>query len=148
MKIVLGADHGGYLLKDYIREQLEAAGHQVCDLGVHDPSSVDYPDQAAKVCKAYLSGDYDCGLLFCGTGIGISIAANKIAGIRAAHVADAFSARMAREHNNANILCLGGRTLGTELAWSIVEAYLSAKFAAGRHQRRIDKITALEEQKE
>ncbi|MDO5016608.1 MAG: ribose 5-phosphate isomerase B [Eubacteriales bacterium] len=148
MKIVLGADHGGYLLKDYIREQLEAAGHEVTDLGVNDSTSVDYPDQAAKVCEAYLSGDYTCGLLFCGTGIGISIAANKIKGIRAAHVADAFSARMAREHNNANIICLGGRTLGTELAWSIVEAYLSAEFVGDRHQRRIDKITALEEQKE
>lgn len=144
MKIILGADHGAYELKNFIIEKLEEAGHEVTNMGVDDPTSVDYPDKAEEVCRELLSGDYDCGFLFCGTGIGISIAANKIDGIRAALVSDEFSARMAKIHNNANILCMGGRTIGPELAWSITQAYLNSEFEGGRHLRRVDKIMALE----
>lgn len=145
MKIILGADHGGFELKNYIREQLQTQGYETLDLGVNDGTSVDYPDKAAEVCRALLAGEGDLGLLFCGTGIGMSLAANKFPGIRAAHVSDVYSAGKAREHNNANVLCLGGRTLGPELAWAIVQAFLTGEFAGGRHQRRVDKIMALEQ---
>lgn len=144
MRIALGSDHGGYGLKEAIKEMLKEKGIDFEDFGTYSTDSVDYPDFAEKVAGAVVSGNYDQGILCCGTGIGISIAANKMPGIRAALCGDCFSARMAREHNNANILCLGGRVVGTGLALQIVETWLKSEFQGGRHQRRIDKIAAIE----
>lgn len=142
--IYIGCDHGGFALKQeifkYIKEDL---GEEAEDLGCYDTSSVDYPDYAEKVCRKVVSENAK-GILICGTGIGISIAANKIAGIRCALCSEPFSAEMTRRHNNANVLAMGGRTVGTELAKSIVKAFLSAEFEGGRHQKRLDKISALE----
>lgn len=143
--IVIASDHGGVSLKSDLIQRLEAAGHVVKNLGVDEETSVDYPDIAETACKEILIDTVDCGILICGTGLGISIAANKINGIRAALCGDSFTARMAREHNNANVLVLGARVIGSELAWDIVTSYLSADFSGGRHQKRVDKITALEE---
>lgn len=145
MKIVLGADQGGVDLKNDLSKRLTEAGYEVTDLGLNEAVSIDYPDKAVEVCRTLLEQESDCGIIVCGTGIGVSIAANKVPGIRAAHCSDCFSARMAREHNDANVITLGGRTLGTELAFEIVTAYLTASFAGGRHQRRVDKINALDE---
>ena len=139
MKIVLGSDHGGVELKDALVTYLQEKGHEVQDLGTHGTESVDYPDYAKKVAAVVLEESIP-GILVCGTGIGISIAANKVPGIRAALCSEEFSARMSRRHNNANILCLGGRTTGVELAKSIVDAYLEEDFEGGRHQRRVDLI--------
>lgn len=144
--IAIGSDHGGYELKEQLLQFLEENGYETEDCGTFSGESVDYPDIAEKVAKVVLTGEAQRGILVCGTGIGISIAANKINGIRAAHCTDPYSARMAREHNNANIIALGGRITGTELAIEILRAYLDAEFQGGRHQRRIDKITALETQ--
>ncbi len=144
--IAIGSDHGGYELKEQLLQFLEENGYETEDCGTFSGESVDYPDIAEKVAKVVLAGDAERGILVCGTGIGISIAANKIDGIRAAHCTDPYSARMAREHNNANIIALGGRITGTELAIEILRAYLDAEFQGGRHQRRVDKITALETQ--
>ena len=144
MRIVIGADQGGVELKKDLCERLIEAGHEVKNLGLDEAVSIDYPDKAVEVCRCLLDEKYDCGIIVCGTGIGVSIAANKVPGIRAAHLADCYSARMAREHNDANVITLGGRTLGTELAFAIVESYLQAEFAGGRHQRRVDKINALD----
>lgn len=146
MKIVLAADHGGYLLKNSLMEALAAEGHELINLGVDNPDSVDYPDQAAQLCAHVLQEGDDFGILCCGTGIGMSIAANKVPGIRCAHLADAYSAAKAREHNNANVIALGGRTLGPDLALDLVHAFMGASFAGGRHQRRLDKISALEKE--
>lgn len=145
--IYIGCDHGGFALKQeifkYIKEDLAL---EIEDLGCHDTSSVDYPDYAEKVCKKVVSENAQ-GILICGTGIGISIAANKINGIRCALCSEPFSAEMTRKHNNANVLAMGGRTTGPELAKSIVKAFLSTDFEGGRHQNRLDKITALENSK-
>lgn len=143
-KIVMGSDHGGYELKAYLAERLEASGYDVTDVGVRNQETADYPDVAEKICAKVLSGEADVGIALCGTGIGISIACNKIKGIRAALCADTYSARMAIEHNNANVLALGGRTMGPELAYDIVESYLTHEFSGGRHARRVDKISSLE----
>lgn len=144
MKIGIGCDHGGVNHKETIKEHLTAIGHEVIDYGTERDVPADYPDIAEKVSRAYLGGKFDRGILICGTGIGMSIAANKIDGIRAAHVTDTFSARMSREHNNAQIICLGERITGPGLAIDIVDAYLESEFAGGRHQRRVDKIMNLE----
>ncbi len=144
MKIGIGCDHGGVNHKEAIKEHLTAIGHEVIDYGTERDVPADYPDIAEKVSRAYLGGEFDRGILICGTGIGMSIAANKIDGIRAAHVTDTFSARMSREHNNAQIICLGERITGPGLAIDIVDAYLESEFAGGRHQRRVDKIMNLE----
>lgn len=144
MKIGIGCDHGGVNHKEAIKEHLTALGHEVIDYGTERDVPADYPDIAEKVSRAYLGGKFDRGILICGTGIGMSIAANKIDGIRAAHVTDTFSARMSREHNNAQIICLGERITGPGLAIDIVDAYLKSEFAGGRHQRRVDKIMNLE----
>lgn len=144
MKIGIGCDHGGVNHKEAIKEHLSALGHEVIDYGTERDVPADYPDIAEKVSRAYLGGEFDRGILICGTGIGMSIAANKIDGIRAAHVTDTFSARMSREHNNAQIICLGERITGPGLAIDIVDAYLESEFAGGRHQRRVDKIMNLE----
>ena len=144
--LALGSDHGGYELKEAIKAHLLTRGIEFRDFGTLDESSCDYPDIAAEVAKAVLNDpDIQNGLLFCGTGIGISIAANKIKGIRAACCSDTFSAKYTKLHNDANILCMGGRVVGHGLAIEIVDAYLDSEFEGGRHQRRIDKIHALEE---
>ena len=142
--IAIGSDHGGFELKNEIKKHLESRGFEVKDFGAYTKDSVDYPDIAEAVCKPVANGEFEFGVLVCGTGIGISIAANKIDGIRAALCADVYSAAMCRRHNNANILCLGGRVTGPELAFMIVDTYLREEFEGDRHQRRIDKITALE----
>ncbi|EYE89819.1 ribose 5-phosphate isomerase [Fervidicella metallireducens AeB] len=144
MKIALGCDHGGYNLKKVIMEHLEKKGIDYKDFGCYDTSSCDYPDYGLSVAEAVASGEFDCGIIVCGTGIGISIAANKVPGIRAAHVTDTFSARATKQHNNANIIALGERVTGPGLAIDIVDAYLSASFEGGRHQNRIDKISEIE----
>ena len=123
---------------------LEGQGHTVTDLGTHDNTSCDYPDFAAQVASAVSGGEADFGLLLCGTGVGMCMAANKVAGIRAAVVSDPFSARATRQHNDANVLCMGERVVGAGLAQEILAAWLDAEYEGGRHQRRIDKITALE----
>lgn len=145
MKIALGSDHGGYELKKLLAERLTAAGHVVNDLGCDSLAMVDYPVYAKKVAKAVTAGEAECGILICGTGIGMSIAANKIPGIRAALCADCFSARMAKEHNDANIITIGARTTGPELAWMIVESYLNSEFQHGIHEPRVKMLNALDE---
>ena len=141
MKIAIGADHGGFELKQMLVAKLSDLGHEVIDLGAYSAASVDYPDFADQVCGHVLDGRAQYGILVCGTGIGMSMAANKYRGIRAALCDTEYSARMSREHNNANILCLGDRVVGKGLAGSIVEVWLSTSFAGGRHQRRVDKFS-------
>ncbi len=140
MNIAIGSDHGGFELKQFLVEMLSAAGHEVHDLGCHSTASVDYPDFADKVCDQVLSGEAGYGILICGTAIGMSIAANRYGGIRAAVCHDEYTARMSREHNNANILCLGERVLGKGVAAAIVDVWLNTGFAGGRHQQRIAKF--------
>lgn len=141
MKIAIGADHGGYYYKSVIVEKLTADGHEVQDFGTHSENSCDYPEIAKPLAKAVAAGEFDRGILICGTGIGMSIAANKVPGARAALCSDTFSAHATREHNNSNILCLGERVIGIGLALDIVEVWLAANFSGdARHQRRIDMI--------
>jgi len=142
--LVIGSDHGGLTLKTSLTGYLKRRGFEVTDAGTYDDSSVDYPDFAQKVADSLIAGDAELGILVCGTGIGMSIAANKIPGIRAALVTDLFMARMAKEHNNANVLVLGGRILDEQKACDLVGAWLDARFEGGRHQIRLDKIAALE----
>ncbi len=137
MNVALGCDHGGLDLKREIAALLTSAGYEVNDVGCYTEASVDYPDFADKVCNAIQQGHSTRGILICGTGIGMSMAANRHCHIRAALCHEAFTARMSREHNDANVLCLGGRVLGVALALDIVRTWLSAEFAGGRHQRRI-----------
>ena len=144
MRIVIGADHAGYELKQQIARYLLAQGHQVQDLGTHGLKRVDYPDFAVLVARAVVAGEAERGILICGTGIGMSIAANKVRGARAAVCTDCYMARMAREHNDARILCLGGRVLGPGSALDVVEVFLRTDFVGGRHAQRVDKIGALE----
>jgi len=144
MKIAIGADHAGFALKEELKKLLAQAGESIQDLGTHAAEPTDYPDQARAVAEAVASGKADCGLLVCGTGIGMAIAANKIAGVRAAVCHDATTARLAREHNDANVLCLGARIVGPGVAEDAVRAWLGARFAGGRHERRVDKIRSLE----
>lgn len=142
--IAIGCDHGGLNLKGYIEKLLENMGLEFRDFGTYDSASCDYPDIAVKVCGSVTSGECEKGILICGTGIGMSIAANKIDGIRAAHLTDTYSARMSKEHNNANVICLGERITGCDLAAEIVKAYLGASFGGGRHENRVNKIMELE----
>lgn len=143
--IVIGSDHGGFELKNHIKGHLLERGISVKDFGVFTEDSVDYPDCAKPVCEAVQSGGGEVkGILCCGTGIGISIAANKFDGIRAALCSDVFSAKMSKEHNNANVICLGGRVTGRELAFMIVDTWLDAEFQGGRHAERIAKIHEIE----
>jgi ribose 5-phosphate isomerase B len=144
MRVALGADHAGVQLKDAVRSLLESKGIEVQDVGTSGESSVDYPDYAATVGQAVAGGQVELGILVCGTGLGMAIAANKIAGVRAAAVVDVESARLAREHNDANILALGARVTPADVALKIVDTFLGTPFAGGRHQRRLDKITAIE----
>ena len=144
MKIALGADHAGYPLKDHLSRWLRDAGHEMQDLGTHSSESVDYPDFAAAVARAVASGEAERGILVCGTGIGVAIAANKLDGIRAANCNDLFTARMARAHNDANVLTLGARVIGVGLAEHIVRAFLETEWEGERHRRRVEKIHDLE----
>lgn len=141
-KIALGADHGGFELKEAIKKYLTDSGHGVVDVGCNSTNSVDYPDYAEKVVQQILDGACPQGILVCGTGIGMSIAANRHRQIRAAVCHNAYTAEMSREHNDANILCLGARVLDPKLALEIVKIWLSTEFSGGRHQRRIEKISA------
>lgn len=142
--VALGADHGGFALKEAVRRHLEAQGVPVRDFGSFDGASCDYPDMAVPPCEAVLAGECRCALLFCGTGVGISIAANKLDGIRACCCSDVFSARFTRAHNDANALCLGGRVVGEGLACELADTFLSTPFEGGRHARRVEKLRALE----
>ena len=142
--IALAADHGGFSLKEEVRAWLDEQGIAYRDFGSYDGASCDYPDMAAPACEAVVSGECERALLFCGTGIGISIAANKVSGIRAACCSDYFSAKFTRMHNDANALCMGGRVIGPGLAIELADVFLHTEFEGGRHQRRIDKISALE----
>lgn len=142
--LAIGSDHGGFELKNHIIKHLEEKGIEYKDFGCYDEKSVDYPDIAQIVCNSINNGECERGILICGTGIGISIAANKIDGIRAAHCHDVYSAQMSKRHNNANVLCMGGRVIGSELAFMIVDNWLNAEFEGGRHAARIEKIHALE----
>ncbi|WP_262122297.1 ribose 5-phosphate isomerase B [Anaerococcus sp. Marseille-Q5996] len=144
MKYVIGNDHGGIDLYTPIKEKLEELGHEVIHVGTDGKDSVDYSDFAQKACDKVLEGEANFSILVCGTGLGMSISANKIDGIRAACVSEAFSARMSRAHNNANCLCLGARVIGSETAKMIVEEFAKTDFEGGRHQRRVDKITEIE----
>ena len=146
MKIAIASDHGGFDLKDIIVEYLKEKGYEVTDYGISENKRVDYPDYAALVADGISKGKEELGILICGTGLGMSIAANKISGIRAACVSDSFSAKMAREHNNANILCFGGRVVGDEVAKTLVDAFLEAEFAEVRHSTRVDKIMSFEKE--
>ena len=145
MRIGIGCDHGGYEMKEELKKRTDR--RRTCKLQIKEfdsVSEVDYPDVAAEVAEGVVAGEYDCAILVCGTGIGMSIAANKVDGIRAALVTDTFSARMAKEHNNANIITLGARTVGIELAWELVNAYLGAEFLGGKHLVRVEKIMGME----
>ncbi len=143
--MAVACDHGGFDLKATVMAVLQALGHEVADLGTYDRSSCDYPDYAQKVAEGVASGTYDRGVLICGTGIGMSIAANKVAGVRAALCNEVYSARMARAHNDANVLCLGARVVGPGVAEEIVRAFFTTEHEGGRHARRVDKIRLLEQ---
>ena len=144
MKIALGADHAGFELKQKIKQALEQQGIQVSDQGTVSTESVDYPDFARKVGEQVAHKRADWGILVCGSGIGMAIAANKVPGVRAANVSTEYEAQMSREHNDANVLALGARILDEANALKIVDAWLHTQFAGGRHQRRVDKITEIE----
>ncbi|MHB8789085.1 MAG: ribose 5-phosphate isomerase B [Desulfobulbaceae bacterium] len=141
MKISVGSDHGGFELKQQVVELLRQQGHDVLDAGCDSLQSVDYPDFAKQVCEQVDSGRCERGILICGTGVGMSIAANRYRNIRAALCHEGFTARMSREHNNANVLCLGARVIGPALALDIVGQWLATEFAGGRHQRRLDMLS-------
>ncbi len=144
MKVAIASDHGGFRLKGYIIDYLKSKDIEFKDFGAFDESSCDYPDYALPVAEAVAASEYDFGILICGTGIGIGIAANKVPGIRAALCHDTFSAHACREHNNANILTMGERIIGPGLAIEIVDTFLKAKFEGGRHVGRVDKISEIE----
>ncbi|MFI3140739.1 MAG: ribose 5-phosphate isomerase B [Clostridia bacterium] len=144
MIIALGADHGGFELKEEIKKHLESRGIEVKDFGSYDPEAIDYAISAYKTCKSVVDGKTTRAILCCGTGVGISMAANKVKGIRAACCSDYFSAKFTRLHNDANALCLGGRVLGAGLALEMVDVFVDTEFEGGRHQRRVDQITAIE----
>jgi len=145
LKIVIASDHGGFRLKQEIIKQLEGKNIEYEDFGAYSEESVDYPDYGQSVGEAVASGKFDRGIVICGTGIGISIAANKVPGVRAALCGDCFSAKASREHNNANVLALGERVIGVELAKMIVDVWLDTEFAGGRHERRVGKIGNIED---
>ena len=144
MKIAIGCDHGGLEHKDAIKEHLIKRGFEVIDSGIYEQMSVDYPDIAEKVCANITSGECERGILVCGTGIGMSIAANKIKGIRAAACSEHFSAKYTRLHNDSNILCLGGRVVGVGTAIELADLFVDTEFEGGRHANRVAKITNIE----
>lgn len=144
MKIAIGCDHGGFEHKNAICAHLKEKGIEVIDCGIQELKSVDYPDIAVKVCDKITSSECELGILVCGSGIGMSIAANKVKGIRACACSEHFSAKYTRLHNNANVLCLGGRVIGAGTAIELVDLFINTEFEGGRHIARIDKITAIE----
>ena len=142
--IAVGSDHAGYALKEQLAGELRDLGHEVLDLGAHSSERVDYPDFGAAVGRAVVGGDAELGLCVCGSGIGIAMAANKVPGVRAATVHDVTSARLTRQHNDANVICLGERLIEPEVASETLRAWLDAEFEGGRHTGRIDKLSALD----
>ena len=146
MRIAIGSDHTGVELKETLREQLTALGHEAFDLGCSSLDPVDYPDVARPLAEAVAVGQYDLGVLICSNGVGMSITANKVKGVRAALCHDTFSARRARQHTDANVLCLGSWCIGPGVAREVLEAFLEGQFEGGRHARRVDKIKAIEAQ--
>jgi ribose 5-phosphate isomerase B len=143
MRIALAADHAGYKLKDELADWLREKGHDVTDLGTNGPESVDYPEYGARLAHAIAMGDADRGIAVCGSGIGISIAVNREPKCRCARVDEPLSAELAREHNDANVLALGARLIGSDMARACVAAFLDTSFAGGRHQRRVDQLSHL-----
>jgi len=144
VRIAIGSDHAGYHLKEALKQTLNGAGVEVEDVGTENEESVDYPDYAERVAARVASGQSDRGILICGTGIGMAMAANKVDGIRAASVTDEIGARLARQHNDANVLALGGRVTPPEVAARLIRIFLDTPFEGGRHQRRVDKVSRLE----
>ncbi len=140
MQVAIGSDHGGYALKEYLKPYIAEMGHELIDVGCFSEDSVDYPEQARAVTELVSQGNADRGILICGTGIGMSIAANRMPGIRAALCHEIFTAVMSRRHNDANVLCMGGRVTGPGLALEMVKAWFSTDFDGGRHQRRLNMI--------
>lgn len=145
VRIAVGSDHAGYRLKEFVKDYLLSRGYEVDDFGTDSETSVDYPDYARPVAERVAAGEYDLGVLVCSNGVGMSITANKVPGVRAALCHDTFDARRAREHNDANVVCLGGWCIGQGVAAEILDAYLGTTFQGGRHQRRVEKISALDE---
>lgn len=141
MKISIGSDHAGYILKDFIVDYLKQNQHTITDFGCNSAESVDYPDYAHKVCVDFIHKKSNYGILICGTGIGMSMAANKVAGVRAALCKDVYSAEMTRKHNNANILCLGARNTDPNIITEIVDTFLNTDFEGGRHETRVKKFS-------
>ncbi len=148
MKIAIGSDHAGYRLKEILKKYLVSLGHQVQDFGTYTEESVDYPDIAFRLAEEVSKGSFERGILICGTGIGMCIAANKVKGIRAALCWDERTAELSRRHNDSNVLCLGGRMLGEQKAKKIVDVWISTNFEAGRHLRRLRKIYEYERRRE
>ncbi|TLG73947.1 ribose 5-phosphate isomerase B [Culicoidibacter larvae] len=144
MKIALGADHAGVELKAEVMQLLDSMNIEYSDFGTDGSESVDYPDYAKPVAKSVAAGEYDLGILICGTGIGMSIAANKVHGVRCALVHDVFTAKVTREHNNSNVLAMGARVIGIDLAKMIVETWVSSEYEGGRHERRLQKLAEIE----
>ncbi len=144
-QVAIGCDHGAYELKELVKEHLTERGFEVTDHGTHSTASVNYPVYAHAVCKSIQDGEADLGILLCGTGIGMSLAANKHRGIRAALCSDTFSARLTRQHNDSNVLCMGARVIGHGLALDIVDQFVTATFEGGRHAERVAMVMALEE---
>ena len=145
MKIEIGYDHSAVEMKTIIKEHMVNKGYEVLDLGTNSAESCDYPEYGEKVGRAVVSGEADLGIAICGTGLGISLAANKVKGVRACVCSEPYTARLSRMHNNANVLAFGARVVGSELAKMIVDEWLAAEFEGGRHQRRVDMIMAIEE---
>ncbi|GAB7387885.1 ribose 5-phosphate isomerase B [Bacillaceae bacterium] len=145
MRVAIGADHGGFRLKEEIKALLDSLGIEYMDYGCSCEDSVDYPDYALPVAEKVARGEFDRGILVCGTGIGMSIAANKIRGVRCALVHDVYSAKMTREHNDSNVLAMGARVIGPGLALEIVKTWLSTEFQGGRHERRVQKVKEIED---
>lgn len=144
MKLVIGCDHAGYELKGAVMEHLKKKGYELIDVGAHSTETCSYPDYAYAVCKTIDRGDADLGILICGTGIGMSIAANKYKGIRAACVSDTFSARLTRQHNDTNVLCFGARVVGRGIACDLCDNFLEAEYEGGKHALRVDMIKEIE----
>lgn len=142
--IAIGSDHGGYLLKEEIKKHLKEKGYEFKDFGTDSTASCDYPVYAEKVCRAIQSGECEKGILVCGTGIGMSMCANKCKGIRAAVCGDHFSAEFTRKHNNANVLCLGARVIGAGVAMQLVDIFLTTEYEGGRHEKRVEMMMQLE----
>lgn len=144
MKIAMGSDHVALDLKQYLTERLTSAGHEIFDVGTHTDASCDYPEYGVAAARRVVRGEADRAIVICGSGVGISIAANKVAGARCVLCSEPYSAAMSRQHNDTNVLALGARVIGVELAWMIVETWLDRTYEGGRHQRRVDQLAALD----